>query len=191
MSNEELVALIQAGDRDKLVQLWGQVKRLVWKQANRWAAYGNGGVTVEDLMQAGFVAVLLAASTFDSTKGTKFSTHLFPRLRAEFTAATGWSTRQGQLDPLQSALSLDAPMTDDDDSLTLADTIEDPTAATEIESTDIRLAVSAALSELPEEQQKVIRDKYWCDLPVDARTHAAAMKRLRHPDCSRRLKAYL
>ena len=156
MSNEDLVALVQAGDRDKLVQLWEQVKRLVWKQANRWAVYAGGGVTVEDLVQAGAVAMLLAVSTFDPTMGTKFSTHLFPRLRAEFTAATGWSTRQGQLDPLQSALSIDAPMTDDDDSLTLADTIEDPTAATEIESTDIRLAVAAVLSGLPEDQRRAV-----------------------------------
>lgn len=188
MSNEELVALIQAGDRDRLVELWNQVKRMVYKQAARWA--GLGGTTVEDLEQAGFIAVLRAVDSYDPTKA-KFSTYLFQRLRAEFSAATGQHTKQGRLDPLQSALSLDAPMTDDDDPFTLADTIEDPAATAEIESTDIRLAVSAALSELPEEQQKVIRDKYWCDLPVDARTHAAAMKRLRHPDCSKRLRVYL
>lgn len=60
-----------------------------------------------------------------------------------------------------------------------------------IEGMDVRLGVAEVLAELPEEQRRVIRDRYWNDLQVDARTHAAAMKRLRHPDCSRRLKAYL
>ena len=33
MSNEELVALIQGGERDKLVELWRQVRRMVLKEA--------------------------------------------------------------------------------------------------------------------------------------------------------------
>ena len=37
MSNEELVALIQAGDRDRIVELWHQVQRMVYAQATRWA----------------------------------------------------------------------------------------------------------------------------------------------------------
>ena len=35
MTNEELVALIQAGERDKLPELWEQVERFVALQANR------------------------------------------------------------------------------------------------------------------------------------------------------------
>lgn len=184
VSNEELVALIQAGDSDKLVVLWNQVQRMVYQQAIRWA--GVGGTTLEDLEQAGFVAMLRAVDSYDPTKA-KFSTYLFYRLRAEFSAATG----QARHDPLQNAVSLDAPLTDDDDSDTFADLIPDPAAEAAIEDTYVRLGVAEVLAELPEEQRKAVYDKYWCDLQVDARTHAAAMKRLRHPDCSRRLKAYL
>lgn len=32
MTNEELVAAIQAGDRDRLPELWERVRRLVWRQ---------------------------------------------------------------------------------------------------------------------------------------------------------------
>ena len=188
MSNEELVTLIQAGDSDKLVVLWNQVRRMVYQQAAQWA--GFGGTTLEDLTQAGFIAMLRAVDTYDPTKA-KFSTYLFQRLRAELSAATGQHTKQARLDPLQNAVSLDAPLTDDDDSDTFADLIPDPAAEAAIEGMDVRLGVAEVLAELPEEQRKAVYDKYWCDLQVDARTHAAAMKRLRHPDCSRRLKAYL
>ena len=189
MSNEELVALIQAGDRDRIVELWHQVQRMVYKQATRWA--GLGGTTIEDLTQAGFIAVLRAVDSYDPSRGTKFSTHLFQRLRAEFSVATGQHTKRARLDPLQNAVSLDAPLTDDDDSDTFADLIPDPAAEAAIEGMDVRLGVAEVLAELPEDQQRAVRGKYWHDLTVDKKTLNAAMKRLRHPDCSKRLRAYL
>ena len=188
MSNEELVALIQAGDRDRIVELWHQVQRMVYKQAARWA--GLGGTTIEDMTQAGFIAVLRAVDSYDPSRGTKFSTHLFLRLRAELSAATGWSSKTARLDPLQNAVSLDAPLTDEEDA-TLADFIPDPAAAAEMDGMEVRIGVAAILAELPEDQQRAVRGKYWHDLTVDKKTLNAAMKRLRHPDCSRRLKAYL
>lgn len=82
-------------------------------------------------------------------------------------------------------------MTDDDDSDMFADLIPDPAAEAAIEGVDVRLGVAEVLAELPEEQQRAVMGKYWHDLTVDKKTLNAAMKRLRHPDCSRRLKAYL
>ena len=187
VSNEELVTLIQAGDRDRIVELWHQVQRMVYKQAGRWA--GLGGTTIEDMTQAGFIAVLRAVDTYDPTKA-KFSTYLFRRLRAELSAATGYSSKTSWFDPLQNAVSLDAPLIDEEDA-TLADFIPDPAAAAEMDSVEVRIGVAAILAELPEEQQRAVRGKYWHDLTVDKKTLNAAMKRLRHPDCSRRLKAYL
>ena len=150
MSNEELVALIQAGDRDRIVELWHQVRRMVYKQAARWA--GLGGTTIEDLTQTGFIAML----------------------RAELSAATGYNSKRSWFDPLQNAVSLDAPLEDSEDA-TLADFIPDPAAEAAIDGMDVRLGVAEVLTELPEEQRKAVYDKYWCDLQVDARTHAAAM----------------
>ena len=189
VSNEELVALIQAGDSDKQVALWNQVQRMVYKQAARWA--GLGGTTIEDLTQAGFIAMLRAVDTYDPSRQVRFSTYLFYRLRAEFSAATGQHTKQARLDPLQSAVSLDAPLTDDDDSDTFADLIPDPAAEAAIEGMDVRLGVAEVLAELPEDQQRAVRGKYWHDFTVDKKILNAAMKRLRHPDCSKRLRAYL
>ena len=188
VSNEELVVLIQAGDRDRIVELWHQVRRMVYAQATRWA--GLGGTTVEDLEQAGFIAMLRAVDSYDPSRGTKFSTYLFHRLRAELSAATGYNSKRSWFDPLQSAVSLDAPLEDSEDA-TFADFIPDPAAAAEMDSMEVRIGVAAILAELPEDQQRAVRCKYWGDLPVDKKTLNAAMKRLRHPDCSRRLKAYL
>lgn len=187
MSNEELVAMAQAGDREALLKLWTQVRRMVYQQAMRWA--GVGGTTLEDLEQAGFIAVLRAVDTYDPTKA-KFSTHLFQHLRAELSAATGYNSKRSRFDPLQIAVSLDAPLEDSEDA-TLADFIPDPAAAAEMGNAEVRIGVAAILAELPEDQQRAVRGKYWHDLTVDKKTLNAAMKRLRHPDCSRRLKAYL
>ena len=129
MSNEELVALIQAGDRDRIVELWHQVQRMVYKQAARWA--GLNGTTMEDLEQAGFIAMLRAVDSYDPSRGTKFSTYLFHRLRAELSAATGYNSKRSWFDPLQNAVSLDAPLEDSEDA-TLADFIPDPAAAAEL-----------------------------------------------------------
>lgn len=134
MSNEELVALIQAGDRDRIVELWHQVRRMVYAQATRWA--GLGGTTIEDLTQAGFIAVLRAVDSYDPSRGTKFSTHLFQRLRAELSAATGYNSKRSWFDPLQNAVSLDAPLEDSEDA-TLADFIPDPAAAAEMDGMEV------------------------------------------------------
>ena len=66
MNNEELAAMAQAGDREALLKLWTQVRRMVYQQAMRWA--GVGGTTLEDLEQAGFIAVLRAVDTYDPPK---------------------------------------------------------------------------------------------------------------------------
>ena len=49
MSNEELVALIQAGERDKLSELWGQVEHFVYMAAGKRARAlkGRGGVILK------------------------------------------------------------------------------------------------------------------------------------------------
>lgn len=198
-SNEQLVELVRAGDCDALLQLWEQVRRLVLKYAGRWAVYGGNGVEAEDLMQVGFIAVLRAAETFDSRSGNKFTSYLDPVLKTEFSIATGQRTRKQQMDPLQSAASLDAPLTDDTgDPFTLADTLEDPAAEAafrEVDELDRRerlySILRAAVNALPRDQRTAIIEKYWRQERADSKAHAAALKRLRHPDVSRKLLAYM
>ena len=55
MTNEELAALIQAGERERIPELWAQVEKYVWKQANRRALSleGYGGVTEQKAGRSG------------------------------------------------------------------------------------------------------------------------------------------
>ena len=41
MTNEELAAAVQAGDREQLIPLWLSVRRLVLKKARRWIGIGG------------------------------------------------------------------------------------------------------------------------------------------------------
>lgn len=61
-SNETLAQQIQGGERDKLLPLWTQVRRFVWQRAIRWerACGQASGLTAEDLVQYGFLALLSA-----------------------------------------------------------------------------------------------------------------------------------
>ena len=121
------------------------------------------------------------------------------RLKSAFAQLYGVRTARDRLDPLADALSLDAPLTDgEDDALTLADVLPDAAAATafdtiaEREQLDgLRQALAAALSTLPEEQRAAIVAEFWHGQRADTKTRNAALKRLRHPSISRRLKAYL
>ena len=56
MSNEEIAVQIHVGNRDLKLKLLEQVRRYTWKQVRRWMfdLNGRGGVTEEDLIQAGF-----------------------------------------------------------------------------------------------------------------------------------------
>ena len=114
MTNEELAAVIRAGKRDRLMELWAQVRRFALQQARRWAYLGRGGVTLEDLEQSAFLAFLDALEGWRAEAG-QFLTWYGLRLKAAFTAATGQRTQRDRLDPLDRALSLEAPVGDEDD----------------------------------------------------------------------------
>ena len=199
MTNEELAVLIQGGERDKLVELWAQVERFVAQQARRRLVLsaGLGGVELGDLYNAGYLALVAAADSFDPETGGSFIGLLALRLKSAFAEAGGYRSRKQSLDPLHRAGSLDVPVGEDEDSATLGELQEDPGAAQALEDVEWRIqqerlhaALEAALSELPENLREAVRRKYWSGLPVDNKAHSAALRALRHPRVSMRLRAY-
>ncbi len=149
-------------------------------------------------MQEGFIAMLQAVDGYDSAKGTKFSTVLDFYLKGAFAEATGRRTQEQKRDPLQTAVSLDMPLTDSEgDPFTLEDTLPDPTAEAALAAVadhDFedrrRAAIEAAIATLPENQQVAIRGRYYRGEKVDVHVHAKALRLLRHPSRSRALMAY-
>ena len=208
MTNEELAQQIQQGERDLILPLWEQVRRFARDRAFRWhrATGGRGGVTLDDLEQEAFIALLEALEGWDEKAG-KFLTWYDLRLKSAFTAATAQRTQRDRLDPLESALSLDTPLLDgEDDLFTLADVVADPRAEQDMENLEEierQESVRRVVNSLQTEQRQVILLRYYHDMTREqtaqrlhltkaraATIEATALRLLRHPVNSRVLLQY-
>ncbi len=188
MTNEELVAAIQSGQRERWVELWRQVQGLAWQYIHKWSwAKEKAGVEREDLLQASMLALWMAADSYDAARGAQFSTWFVTAIQGEFTRAAGIRTGKQSQDP-----RLDAPLRDDEgDSLTLADTLEDSQAEEPFRQAELRVSLKRALAELPEDQRRALYRRYWLETSANPRAHDAALRALRHPSRSRALRGLL
>ena len=208
MTNEELVALIQAGDRDKLLDLWEQVRAFVVRQAYRRirALDGRGAVTADDLIQAGFIGMVRAVEYHNPAAEYKFLTYLGYCLKNAFSEATNFRNRVERQDPIHDYVSLYTPITDEEDGEVLGDVISDPQAQERFEGVEARQmqeAVETALQSLTEDQRTVIRLRYWYGLTYAqaasvmgitekeaGKLEQKALRTLRHPTISKELWKY-
>lgn len=173
------------------MELWGQVRRLVHDMAYKRlrATNGAGGVTLDDLMQAGFLGFLEAVRAYDPSAGFRFSSYLTYPVKSAFSEAEGRRSEKQKRDPIFSAVSIDAPLDEGEgEPLTLADVIPDPRAAEALEGVGVWDTLHRAVEGLPEAQRTAIRRRYWLELKVDNKAHAAALRALRHPRVSRLLR---
>lgn len=171
-TNEELVAAIQSGAKEYTVELWGQMLDLVKWKANRIMAalelQGNcRGVDFEDLIQTGFVAMMDAVYTYKPQNGA-FSTWLMFYLQSAFAEITGYRTKRSREDPINTATSLDLPISDSPDAPLLHESIPDPYSLDAFDSAEDKIwqeqlheALEDVLSELPAKSNKVLRLRYY------------------------------
>jgi len=171
MSNEELVAAIQAGE-DCMGELWLQIEKLVrWKAqriANALKDWGR--VELEDLIQSGYLAMVAAVNTYQPGSGT-FANWLMYYLRTEFAKAAGYRTDRKRNDPLQHSVSLDAPLGGEDESR-LMDMLADPSSAMENQEDALWLqqlhdALDMALDAIPPQCGEVVRARYFDGQSLD------------------------
>lgn len=149
-----------------MMELWEAVRRFVEMKA--WDRVRAGSrVPLDDLIQAGFLAVLDAADQYDpDNENASFLTLLGFTLRTRWAAETG--TRTTKRDALRNAYSLDVEIYQDDpDGPTLADAIPDESAALAfmgVEYSDFlvycRGVIDGALETISEAQAKAIRLYY-------------------------------
>ncbi len=174
MTNEELVSAIQAGERERLAELWTQVERFVSIQADRRARQlnGYGGVTAEDLCQSGFLAMVEAADRYDAGSGKSFHGFLAFYLQSYFAEAAGYRT--SRRDAVDFATGLDTPIPGTDD-LTAADTVQDPGAAAAFDEAEQRIwleqlheALERALDQIPGEQSDILRRRFYAGQTLNA-----------------------
>ena len=212
MTTNEIAAAVQAGQAD-ILKLWEAVRRFSHDRAYRWtrAAKGRGGVVLDDLIQAAFLALLDAVQTW-RPEGGAFLTWYGLRLKASFTEATGQRTTRTRREPLDRAISLDAPLVDSEsgEDFTLADVLEDTAAAAEIDTVAERdyqrrrrQALAKALDGLTEDQRQAVVLRHCHGLTLDqtaarmgvmraaARTaEQKGLRLLRHPRNSRELRTF-
>ena len=169
MSNEELVALIQGGERDRLPELWRQVERFVAVQAHKRLVLSGslGGVEFGDLYNAGYIALVAAAGTYDPLAGKSFIGWLATALKTAFAEAGGYRSRSQSLDPLHHAKSIDAPAGEDSDTA-IGELIADPAAALALQNAEdgiwrkqLHDALEKALAELPARQGGTLRSRFY------------------------------
>lgn len=141
MNKETLVLLAQRGDRKALAQLWEAVRSLLYGLAYRfYTHYGadtctRHGVTLEDLQQECYFALLDAVRAYKPEKGFQFTTYLSHASKNRFRACMGiLSTHRNALDY---ADSMNRPADEEGDTES-GDLIPDPRAAAEMEAVDIQ-----------------------------------------------------
>ncbi|MBQ2822953.1 MAG: sigma-70 family RNA polymerase sigma factor [Oscillospiraceae bacterium] len=178
MTNEQLAVFIQQGGNDELIPiLWERVRKLFYILSERYfKAYGESlthyGVTSSDLKQESYKAFLKAVEGFKPDKSYKFTSYLHYPLKNAFRNLLS-------SDLLNSADSLNAPVgvEADGDNDELIDFISDDTANPE-ELTEqlsmkdtIRETVRQAVSELPTEEQELVRERYYRNRTLSELAH--------------------
>ena len=189
MGIDELAKAVREGQAD-ILSLWGKLRRFAYSRAVRWS-----GVEIEDLMQAAFLALLDTLRRWEPEGGTFIGLYAL-RLKTAFSEARGVRSVKQSRDPLHNAESIDAPMGEED--FTLSDALPDPAAEADfcaVEERDyIRRLHSAeifALTLIPPDQAEAIEREFFRDGErAPKKLRDAALRNLRHPTVSRHLKPY-
>lgn len=219
MTNEELVEQIQAGNNDLISELWEQLEPLIKWAARRFyvtvmaANSGTlpGGIEVKDLCQHAYFGLSDAIKTYDPGKGAAFSTFLMWHLRKSFQDCIG-RTQHQQRDPLNHAMSLFAPVGNDDgDEEILLDRIPNSSAQGSFQAAEkrmfneqLRVAIDMALDHLPAREATAIRDYYFsgrtqaqigedlnCNAQRVAQLQRQGLNHIRRSSDRQKLEAYL
>ena len=167
MTNEELATRIKAGQRELIPQLWGQIEGLCTLHANRVsrALPSTAVCDFDDLYQSGYFAMLQAIEYFDPDSGYSFNTYFNHCHQAAMAEASGFRTAKQKKDPTRFAKSLDAPISDDDET-TLGEITADSRdpikdLENEMYNEAARQAIGSLLGLLVENEREVIERHFF------------------------------
>ena len=173
-TNEELAARVKAGDNGAAAQLWEQNQGLCsllgWRLYSAYRERAEAaGVTMEDVQQISFPAILAAAQGYDPQAGVKFATYFPYHFRKEFRALVGLRTERQKQEPLCRACSLDAPIdAEDAESATRAELVPDAGAAAQMGKAEEKIwteqlhaALEDSLQAIDPRLASVLRQRYF------------------------------
>jgi RNA polymerase sigma factor (sigma-70 family) len=171
MTNEELCILIAQGHEDKIITLWEQTDKLFYMFARRMYSHYSDravshGVELNDCFQVCWFAFLdtLVAYNKKPERDKKFTSFACLHVKRHIYILLG--LRTSKREPLDYAMSLDAPLPTDEENLTVMDTIADTEAEKtfeKIECSDMEERVLERVATLPEKQAAVVRERFWKD----------------------------
>lgn len=183
-TNEELAAAIQDGQRELIPVLWDQIQKLLHAKSTsfyylRTDICARCGVELNDLKQECYPAFLQAIAAFDRERGLTFTAYLNYPFQNAVNALLGLRSERGKHDPLNHAMSLDAPVdAEDSDSCALLELIGDDTSADfvkRIDNDDEAAFVRRIVDALPEPDKCVIRALYFEGLTLQATAETLAV----------------
>ena len=185
VTNAALIALAATGDNLALEQLWAINADFIQRQALRWYnrykdTADRLGLTVEDLVQEGYFALLYAVKHHNTERGD-FTAYLnYAMLHQIRKAACGEHTRlvttkdgrqlQISANLLNDCISLDVNLDgDDENSSTRGEITEDPAASQafqksedEIYTAELHTALEEAMAQnLTEREAHILRRRYY------------------------------
>ncbi|MDL2248378.1 sigma-70 family RNA polymerase sigma factor [Tyzzerella sp. OttesenSCG-928-J15] len=170
------LAIAAKTDNSFIEPLWLSVYRLIVLWANKYSRhYNNPRYDVNDLIQAGYFALVRAIEQYNSDSPYKFTTYLRYYCRNEFAIVAG--IRTSKREPY--LYSLDKEISDEGGT-SLADTVEDISASEEFISAEndiynnqLHEALEKALSMIPKEQVRAVKAHFY-----EQKTYAEIAKEL-------------
>lgn len=124
LGDEEVLSLIEDGNSRALEFLIYKYKSLVWTKSRPYFLIGG---EKEDIVQEGLIGLYKAICDFNAEKISSFRQFADLCITRQIITAIKAATRQKHI-PLNSYVSLDKPLYDEDSSWTLIDTIAESTA---------------------------------------------------------------
>ena len=192
MTANEIAAAVQNGQADYM-ELWEAVRRFAAQRSNRWVHIGRGGITLEDLEQSAFVALLRAVKTWDPNGKAGFLSWYEIYIKGEFSIITGQRSMRTKMDPLDSAVSLDIPVNDSEEASPMLDLLPDESPSTQelLEKKDCAKVLAEALDILSPQQRAAVVDYYVYRRRTDRVVRAAGIRKLRSSPMYAQLRGYL
>lgn len=176
MCVDDYLRAVQAGNCDRLPELWAGVRGFVAQKAMRkMRAYQytntDAAVDMDDLIQEGFIAMLEAAETFQPDRGMSFLGWLDLHLKTAFNNALGLRRLRDLHDPIHQRGSLSRTIQLDGDGGTLAEFAGDggeaiDGAEREIWLEQLRAALERSAAELSPMERRALSGRYCLELTL-------------------------
>ena len=158
-SDEELIQIIKAGDKEALDFLMTKYKEIVNMKVSKYFLIG---AEKEDIMQEGLIGLFKAVQSYNPEKQNSFKTFANMCIERQLITAIKSSNRQKHI-PLNSYLSLNTAAYEEDEDTTLFDTFnahqtEDPleTITKKEYYKDVEEAINESLSDF----EKQVLNRY-------------------------------